>query len=32
MNGTHWVCFIAKENKPLYSDSFGGGPDFYPIN
>ena len=25
--GTHWVCFIIKDNKSYYFDSFGGNPD-----
>ena len=25
--GTHWTCFIVKDNKSYYSDSFGGAPD-----
>ena len=29
-NGTHWTCFIVKDNKSYYFDSFGGTPDkFY---
>ena len=27
MNGTHWTCFIVKDNKSFYFDSFGGAPD-----
>ena len=27
MNGTHWTCFIVKDNKSFYFDSFGGTPD-----
>ena len=26
-NGTHWTCFIIKDNKSFYFDSFGGSPD-----
>ena len=26
-NGTHWTCFIAKDKKSHYFDSFGGQPD-----
>ena len=26
-NGTHWVCFIVKDNKSYYFDSFGGRLD-----
>ena len=22
--GTHWTCFIVKDNKSFYFDSFGG--------
>ena len=25
--GTHWTCFIVKDNKSYYYDSFGGQPD-----
>ena len=25
--GTHWTCFIVKDNKSYYFDSFGGPPD-----
>ena len=25
--GTHWTCFIVKDNKPLYFDSSGSQPD-----
>ena len=24
--GTHWTCFMVKDNKPYYFDSFGGQP------
>ena len=24
---THWTCFILKDNKSYYVDSFGGQPD-----
>ena len=27
MGGTHWVCFIIKDKKLYYFDSFGGNPD-----
>ena len=27
MGGSHWVCFIVKDNKSYYFDSFGGQPD-----
>ena len=26
MGGTHWTCFIVKDNKSFYYDSFGGQP------
>ena len=26
-NGTHWTCFIVKDNISYYFDSFGGVPD-----
>ena len=25
--GNHWTCFIVKDNKSLYFDSFGVAPD-----
>ena len=25
--GSHWTCFIVKDNKSYYFDSFGGAPD-----
>ena len=25
--GTHWTCFLVKDNKSYYFDSFGGQPD-----
>ena len=25
--GTHWTCFIVKDNKSCHYDSFGGQPD-----
>ena len=27
MGGSHWVCFIIKDKKSYYFDSFGGSPD-----
>ena len=30
--GTHWVCFIVKDNKSYYLDSFGGAPDRFSLN
>ena len=26
-SGTHWTCFIIKNKKSYYFDSFGGNPD-----
>ena len=31
MRGTHLTCFIAKDNKSYYFDSFGGQPDKFLI-
>ena len=25
-DGTHWTCFIVKDNRSYYFDSFGGQP------
>ena len=25
--GSHWCCFIVKDSKSFYFDSFGGSPD-----
>ena len=30
--GTHWSCFIIKDNKSYYFDSFGGQPDKFLLN
>ena len=30
--GTHWTCFIVKDNKSYYFDSFGGQPDTFLLN
>ena len=30
--GTHWVCFIVKDKKSYYFDSFGGAPDKFLLN
>ena len=30
--GTHWCCFIMKDNKSFYFDSFGGQPDKFLLN
>ena len=32
MGGSHWVCFIVKDNKSYCFDSFGGQPDKYLLN
>ena len=32
MGGTHWTCFIVKDNKPFYFDSFGGQPDKFLLH
>ena len=32
LNGTHWTCFIVKDNKSYYFDSFGGAPDKVLLN
>ena len=29
MGGTHWTCYIVKDNKPYYYDSFGVAPDTF---
>ena len=30
--GTHWTCFIKKDNKLFYFDSFGGQPVKFLLN
>ena len=30
--GSHWTCFIVKDNKSFYFDSFGGQPDKFLLN
>ena len=30
--GSHWTCFIVKDNKSLFYDSFAGAPDEFLIN
>ena len=30
--GTHWTCFIVKDNKSYYFDSFGGQLDKFLLN
>ena len=32
MGGTHWTCFMIKDNKSYYFDSFGGQPDKFLLN
>ena len=32
MGGTHWTCFIVKDNKSYYFDSFGSQPDKFLLN
>ena len=32
MGGSHWDCFIVKDNKSYYFDSFGGQPDKVLLN
>ena len=32
MGGTHWTCFIVKDNKSYYFDSFGVQPDKFLLN
>ena len=30
--GTHWTCFIVRDNKSYSFDSFGGTPDKFLLN
>ena len=30
--GTHWTCFIVKDNKSYHFDSFGVQPDQFLLN
>ena len=30
--GSHWTCYIKKDNKLYYFDSFGGQPDKFLLN
>ena len=30
--GSHWTCFIVKDNKSFYFDSFGDQPDKFLLN
>ena len=32
MGGSHWTCFLVKNNKSFYFDSFGGSPDKFLLN
>ena len=32
MGGSHWTCFIVKDKKSYYFDSFGGQPDNFLLN
>ena len=32
MGGSHWTCFLVKDNKSYYFDSFGGQPDNILLN
>ena len=32
MGGSHWTCFIVKDNKSNYFDSFGGTSDKLLLN
>ena len=32
LGGTHWTCFIVKDNKSYYFDSFGGQCDKFLLN
>ena len=31
-NGTHWTCFVVKDNTSYYFDSFGCQPDIFLLN
>ena len=31
-DGTNWTCFIVKDNKSFYFDSYGGTPDKFILN
>ena len=30
--GSHWICFIVKDNKSYYFDSFGGQPEKFLLS
>ena len=32
MGGSHWTCFIVKDKKSFYFDSFGVQPDNFLLN
>ena len=32
MGGSHWTCFLIKDKKSYYFDSFGGQPDRFLLN
>ena len=32
MRGSHWTCFIVKDNKSFHFDSFGGAPGKFLLN
>ena len=32
LKGTHWTCFIVKDKKSFYFDSFRGSPDKFLLN
>ena len=32
LGGSHWTCFIIKDNKSFYFDSFRGQPDKFLLN
>ena len=32
LGGTHWTCFIVRDQKSYYSDSLGGVPDKFLLN
>ena len=32
MGGSHCTCYIVKDNKSYFDDSFGGQPDKFLLN
>ena len=32
IGGTHWTCFVVKDNNFYFCDSFGGQPDKFLLN